>query len=71
MGDHTSIVQEEPQDLRCSTKILGHLCRGRRIQICGHSDLGSFNGVTDTASAACPLQSGSLAMTSVTFAAAI
>ena len=24
---------------------LGHLCRGRRIQMCGHSDLGIFNNL--------------------------
>ena len=43
----------------------GHLCRGRRVQICGHSDLGIFNNsgassfslgcnLIDTAWAACP-----------------
>ena len=59
----------------------GHLCRGRRIQISGHSDFGIFNDVgassmltwvqADTASAACPEHPGCLAMTSMTSAAVI
>ena len=60
---------------------LGHLRRGRRIQMCGHCDFGSFNTVeassiltwvyADTASAACPAHSDSLAVTSISFAAVI
>ena len=60
---------------------LGHLCGGRRIQISGHSDLGSFNHVeassiltwvqVDAASAACPAHLGSLDFMSMTFAAVI
>ena len=56
---------------------LGHLCRGRRIQMSGHSDFGIFNNLgassiftfekTDTASAACPSQPGNLEMISITF----
>ena len=58
----------------------GHLCFGRRIQISGHSDFGIFNNVgassiltrvQDIASAACPAHPGSLAMTTITFAAVI
>ena len=59
----------------------GHLCRGRRIQMSGHSDFGIFKKVgasstltwvyTDTASAACPEHPGSLDMISMTFAAFI
>ena len=59
---------------------LGHLCRGRRIQTSGRTDLGGFSNAaassiltwvqTDTASA-CPAHPGSLAMTSITFAAVI
>ena len=55
----------------------GHLCRGRRIRISGHSDFGIltnfgvFHIQADTASAACPAQSGGLAMTSITSAAVI
>ena len=57
------------------------LCFGRCIQIPGHSDFGIFNddGASsmltlckdDIASAACPAHPGSLAMTSITFAAVI
>ena len=57
----------------------GHLCRGRRIRTSGHSDYGILSNFgassiltwvqADTASGACPSQSGSLAMTSITFAA--
>ena len=60
---------------------VGQLCRGRRIQMSGHSDLGIFNNFeassifawvqADTASAACPAQPGSLKVISVTFAAVI
>ena len=59
----------------------GHLCRGRRIQMSGHSDLGIFNNLwassiftwvlADTASAACPSQPGNLEIISMTFAAVI
>ena len=48
----------------------GHLCRGRRLQMCGHFDFEIFNHVgasfiltwvqADTASAACPAHFGSL-----------
>ena len=60
---------------------LGHLCRGRRIQKSEHSDfeilsnLGASSNFiwvyVDTASAACPSQSGNLAITSITSAAVI
>ena len=53
----------------------GQLCRGRRIHTSGHSDFGNLSNrgassnftrvYADTASAACPSQSGSLAITSV------
>ena len=59
----------------------GLLCRGRRIQMSGHSDFGIFNKLgassiftwvqADTASAACPAHLGSLEMISITFAAII
>ena len=59
----------------------GHLCRGRRIQMSGHSDFGTFNNSgassiftwveADTAPAACPAHCGSLDMISMTFAAVI
>ena len=49
---------------------LGHLCRGRRIQMSGHSDFGILNNFgassivtwvqADTASADCPADPGSL-----------
>ena len=58
-----------------------HLCRGRRIQMSGHSDLGIFHtaGVSsiltcvyaDTASAVCPAHLGSLTITSISFAAVV
>ena len=64
-----------------SDQDLGHFCRGRRIHNNGHSDfwilsnLGASSSFTrvyaDTASAACPAQSGSLAMTFISFAAVI
>ena len=57
------------------------LCRGRRIQISGHSDFENLSNFgtssirswvqADTASAACPAESGNLAVTSITFAAVI
>ena len=56
-----------------------HLCRGRGIHTSGHSDFGilsNFGSIfhldlkrTETASAACPLPPGNLAMTSMIFAA--
>ena len=59
----------------------GHSCRGRRIQLSGHSDLGIFNNLwassiftrvlADTASAASPAHHGSQDMISMTFAAVI
>ena len=58
-----------------------HLCRGRRIQMSGHSYFGIFKNCgessiftwekADTASADCPAQPGSLDMISMTFAAVI
>ena len=75
----TKFVQEEPLDLQCLTMILAITCRGRRIHISGHSyfeilsNFGSSSILTwvqaDTASADYPAQSGSLVVTSVTFAA--
>ena len=60
---------------------LGHLCRGRRIHMSGHSDFGIFNNLrassiftwveADTASDACPTQPGNLEMISMIFAAVI
>ena len=59
----------------------GHLCRGRRIQMSGHSDFGIFNNSwassiftwvkADTASAACPSQPGNLEMISMILPAVI
>ena len=59
----------------------GHLRRGRRIQMSGHSNLGIFNNLeaasiftwvsADTASAVCPSQPGNLELISMTFAADI
>ena len=59
----------------------GHLCRGRRIQMSRHSDLGIFYNFgaysiftwvqADTASAACPAHPGSLDLISMPFAAVI
>ena len=79
VGVRTNSVQEEPLDLHCWTMILDILCRGRRIQISGRSDLGSFNifgassiftwVLADIASAACPSQPGNLEMISMTFTA--
>ena len=55
-----------------------HMCRGRRIHISGHCDFGILSNFgassilnwvrAGAASAACPAQSGGLAMTSMTFA---
>ena len=63
-----------------SDQDFGHLCRGRRIHVHGQSDFGILSNLgassiitwayADTLSA-CPSQSGSLAMTSITFAAVI
>ena len=71
----TNFVQEEPLDLQCWTMIWAILCRGRRIHISGHwilSNLGASSILTPVhagaAPAACPPQSGSLAMTSMTSA---
>ena len=60
---------------------VGHLCRGRRIRTSGHLDFGILSNLgassnfpwvyADIASAACPSQSGHLAMTSITSAAVI
>ena len=57
------------------------ICRGRRIQVSGHSDLGVFSNLgvssiltwvqADTAWAACPVQPRSLEVISMTFAAVI
>ena len=41
--DHTDFVQEERLGLPYWTHDFGHLCRGRRIQMSGHSDLGTFS----------------------------
>ena len=59
----------------------GHLCRGKRIQMSGHSDFGILKNLwtssiftwvwTDTASAACPSQPGKLEMISMILAAVI
>ena len=44
--DRTDSVQEERLGLQYWTiHGLGHLCRGGRIQISGHSDLGIFNNL--------------------------
>ena len=60
---------------------LRHFCRGRRVHISGQSDVVIFSNFgapsiytwvfADTASAACLVQSSSLAMTSITLAAVI
>ena len=59
----------------------GHLYRGRRIHVSGHTDFGIFNNLgtssiftsvyADTASAACTSQSGGLDIMSITFATVI
>ena len=74
--DRTNSAQEEQLGLPYWTMILAILCRGRRIQMSGHSDFGIFNNFgassiftwkqADTASAACPAQPGSLEMISMT-----
>ena len=81
MGDRANFVREVSQDLKNFPHGFGHLCRGKRIQTSGHSDFGILSNfrassiftwvLADTASAACPAQSGSLAITSITFAAVI
>ena len=38
--DHTDFVQEETTGSSILDHDFGHLCRGRRIQMSGHSDLG-------------------------------
>ena len=58
---------------------LGHLCLGRCMQFSGRSDFGVFNNVgasstptrvqTGPASVACPADPGSLAITSIPYAA--
>ena len=40
--DHTDFAQEESSILDHD---FGHLCRGRRIQMSGHSDFGIFNNL--------------------------
>ena len=59
----------------------GHLCRGRRIQMSGHSDFGNVNNdgassiltwvYADIASVACAAHPGSRDMTSITVAGVI
>ena len=59
------VVREDPlfdQDY-------GHLCRGRRTQKSGHS--GSLESSTTSERPPCPVQSGSPAISSITFAAVI
>ena len=73
VGVRTNFEQEEPLDLQCRS--ICHLCHGRRIHMSGHSDFGSLSNLeassiwtwvyADTALAACPSMSGSLAMTSL------
>ena len=43
--DHTDSFQEERLGLTYWTHDLGHLCRGRRIQMSGHYDLRIFNNL--------------------------
>ena len=43
--DRTDFSQEEQLGLPYWIMIFGHLCRGRRIQMSGHSDLGIFNNL--------------------------
>ena len=43
--DRTDFAQEERLGLSILDHDLGHLCRGGRIQISGHSDLGIFNNL--------------------------
>ena len=44
-GDRTDFVQEERLGSSILDHDLGHLCRGRRIQMSGHSDFGIFNNL--------------------------
>ena len=41
--DRTDFAQEERLGSSILDHDFGHLCRGRRIQMSGHSDLGMFN----------------------------
>ena len=43
--DRTDSAQEERLGLPYWTMILVHLCRGGRIQMSGHSELGIFNNL--------------------------
>ena len=43
--DRTDSAQEEQLGLPYWTMILANLCRGRRIQMSGHSDFGIFNNL--------------------------
>ena len=43
--DHTDFVQEERLGLSILDHDFGHLCRGRRIQMSGHSDFGIINNL--------------------------
>ena len=73
MGDRTNFVQKRTMGSSMCDHDFGHLCRGRRIHILGHSDFGIWSHFgasslffwvwADTASAPCPAQSGSLAKT--------
>ena len=79
MGVHINFVRKVPSSMIAQK--IGHLCRGRRIHTSGHCDLGIVSNLeapsdftwvlADAASAVCPSQSGNLAITSITFAAAI
>ena len=81
MGVHVNFVQEKTTGSSIFPHDFGHFCRGRRIPTSGHSDFGNFEqsrsvlqfylSKTGTASAACPSQSGNLAITSITVAAVI
>ena len=43
--DRTNSFQEERTGSSILDHDFGHLCRGRRIQMSGHSDLGIFNNL--------------------------
>ena len=43
--DRIDSAQEEQLGLQLLDHDLGHLCRGRRIQMSGHSDFGIFNNL--------------------------
>ena len=43
--DHIDSAQEGTTGSSILDHDLGHLCRGRRIQMSGHSDLGIFNNL--------------------------